>query len=303
MTEFFNKQVLERIKSTETPPKIIKNFLTKEEVQKLIDFETGADNRFVDRKDGRKTGLGQEGKIGKNIQDWDPMIKDILVDKIQNEIGPFDVVADEYPPHFFRSVFPTSMHADTGHDPDAEIGKQILIPLEITPSKSKAKTILFDRKWYGQASNFISKNANPSEVENHHVILDINGKFISFNDIKIFYDEIKNLDGQSIERNGGIFKISKEFQEDIRALIGKKRYNAMTNDHIINNEIFDKKEYDKYLTHIDYNSLQSLKIETVFNWEPTSALIWDRTTLHASNNYLVDGVENKLGMAIFTVRR
>ena len=131
---------LERIKSNETPPKIIKNFLTKEEVQKLIDFETGADNRFVDRKDGRKTGLGQEGKIGKNIQDWDPMIKDILVDKIQNEIGPFDVVADEYPPHFFRSVFPTSMHADTGHDPDAEIGKQILIPLEITPSKSKAKT-------------------------------------------------------------------------------------------------------------------------------------------------------------------
>ena len=154
-----------------------------------------------------------------------------------------------------------------------------------------------------KASNFISKNANPSEVENHHVIPDVNGKFISFSDIKIFYDDIKNLEGQSIERNGGIFKISKEFQEDVKALIGKKRYNAMTNDHITNNEIFDKKHYDEYLTHIDYNSLQSLKIETVFNWEPTSALIWDRTTLHASNNYLVDGVENKLGMAIFTVRR
>ena len=142
-----------------------------------------------------------------------------------------------------------------------------------------------------------------TEAEISDVIQMALSDHVSFNDIKIFYDEIKNLDGQSIERNGGIFKISKDFQEDIRALIGKKRYNAMTNDHIINNEIFDKKEYDKYLTHIDYNSLQSLKIETVFNWEPTSALIWNRTTLHASNNYLVDGVKNKLGMAIFTVRK
>lgn len=303
MTEFFNKQILERIKSTETPAKIIKNFLTNQEVQKLIDFETNADNRFVNRKDGRKTGLGQNGEIGKNIQDWDPIIKDILVDKIQNEIGPFDVVADEYPPHFFRSVFPTSMHADTGHDPDAEIGKQILIPLEVIPSSSKAKTILFDRKWYGPASNFISKTANPSEVENHHVIPDVNGKFISFNDIKIFYDEIKDLNGQNIEKNGGTFEISEEFQDYIKSLIGKKRYNAMTNEHITNNEVFDKEQYKKYLTHIDYNSLQSLKIDTIFNWDPTSALIWDRTTLHASNNYLLDGVENKLGMAIFTVRK
>jgi len=269
----------------------------------LIDFERNADNRFVDRKDGRKTGLGQKGEIGKNVQDWDPVIKNILVDKIQSQIGQFDVVADEYPPHFFRSVFPTSMHADTGHDPDAKIGKQILIPLEVTPSNSKAKTILFDRKWYGPASNFISKNANPSEVENHHVIPDVNGKFISFSDIKIFYNEIKNLNDQNIEKNGGIFKITKEFQEYISSLIGKKRYNAMTNDHITNSEIFDKEQYDEYLTHIDYNSLQSLKIETIFNWEPTSVLIWDRTTLHASNNYLVDGVENKLGMAIFTVRK
>ena len=34
------------------------------------------------------------------------------------------------------------------------IGKQILIPLEIQPKKSKAHTILFKDRWYGPASNF-----------------------------------------------------------------------------------------------------------------------------------------------------
>ena len=94
-----------------------------------------------------------------------------------------------------------------------------------------------------------------------------------------------------------------EFLDYVKSLIGKERYNEMTNEHIINNEFFDKEKYDELLTHLDYNSLQSLKIEKIFDWKPCSALIWDRTTLHASNNYLVDGVKNKLGIAIFTVRR
>ena len=303
MQSFFEKTNLEKIKSLESAPEIVENFLSVEEVQKLIDFESNASNRFVDRRDGRKTGLGFDGKIGKNVQDWDETIKDILVDKIEKKIGPFEVVADEYPPHFFRSIFPTAMHADTGHDPNARIGKQILIPLEVVPKDSKAKTILFDRKWYGPAANFIAKNANASEIKNHHVIPDSNGKFIKFSDIKIFYEKIKEKRGQTIEENGGIFQITDEFLDYVKSLIGKERYNEMTNEHITNNEFFDKEKYDELLTHLDYDSLQSLKIEKIFDWKPCSALIWDRTTLHASNNYLADGVKNKLGMAIFTVRK
>ena len=123
MQSFFEKINLEKIKSLESPPVIVDDFLSIEEVQKLINFENNASDRFVDRKDGRKTGLGVDGKIGKNVQDWDETIKDILVDKIERKIGSFEVVADEYPPHFFRSIFPTAMHADTGHDPNARIGK------------------------------------------------------------------------------------------------------------------------------------------------------------------------------------
>ena len=42
------------------------------------------------------------------------------------------------------------------------------------------------------------------------------------NDIKIFYDEIKDLNGQNIEKNGGTFEISEEFQDYIKSLIGKE---------------------------------------------------------------------------------
>tara|TARA_Y100000590_G_scaffold459455_1_gene616581 strand:+ start:8426 stop:9337 length:912 start_codon:yes stop_codon:yes gene_type:complete len=303
MQEFFSQTALEQIKSNESPPEIVENFLIPEEVKKLLDFEINASNRFVERKDGRKTGLGVNGEIGKSVKDWDPVIKEILLEKIEKKIGRFDVVADEYPPHFFRTVFPVSMHADTGHDSNAIIGKQILIPLEVVPESSKAQTILFNRKWYGPASNFISKNPDIPNSVNHHVLPDANGKFITFDDVKKFYDVIKDKKNETVKINEGIFEISEEFKEYVKSLIGNKRYNQMTNKHIINEESFDKIQYQKFLTHIDYYSLQSLKIEKIFEWKPTSALIWDRTTLHASNNYLVDGVKNKLGIAIFTVKK
>ena len=303
MQKFFTNEVLEKIKLSETPPNIIEGFLTKEEVQKLIDFESNALHRFSDRKDGRKTGLGIDGEVAKNVQEWDPVIKNILVEKIESKIGTFDITSDEYPPHFFNTIFPVHMHADTGHDPNVTIGKQILLPLKVIPNNSIARTILFDRKWYGSAANFVAKNITATEAENNYVLPDINGKFIKFENIKIFYDDIKNKKGQQIETKGGIFEISEEFLDYVSSLIGKKRYNQTTNEHITNDTPFDKEQYQQHLTHIDYDALQSLKIDKIFTWKPGSALIWDRAKLHASNNYLVDGVKSKLGLAIFTNRK
>ena len=62
MKSFFEKTNLEKIKSLESAPEIVENFLSVEEVQKLIYFESNASNRFVDRRDGRKTGLGFDGR-------------------------------------------------------------------------------------------------------------------------------------------------------------------------------------------------------------------------------------------------
>jgi len=299
---FFKENTLQIIKSLESPPKIIENFLSQNEVKELIDFEVNATEHFVVRPDGRKTGLGKNGAVAKTVEEWDPKIKEILRDKMEAELGSFQVAGDEYPPHFFRTVFPVSIHADTGRDPNCVIYKQILFPLEVVPSGS-AKTIIFDRNWYGSAANFVEKKYSELEAMNHHVIPDNKGRFISFENVEVFYNEIKDQSGKQIEKNGGTFNITPEFIDQIKSLIGKERYNVMTNEHIINDEPFDEESYEKLLSHIPYNYLKSLKIAKIFDWNPGSALVWNRTKLHTSNNYIKDGVKEKLGLAIFTIKK
>ena len=297
---FFNDGLLDDIKSHESPPKIIKNFLSHDEVKQLIDFEVNSP-KFVNRDDGTKTGLGIDGASVKDYNDWDPKIKEILLEKIQNEIGDFIINQTEFPPHFFNTKYPIKLHADTGRDSNAKIFKQILLPLKITPEKNPAYTIIFKRKWYDQATGFTSTK-NLSQTGNHYDILDLSGKFVGFNNIEIFYDEIKNHVGETIEKNEGKFSITPDFLSKIKNLLTQERYNIQSDKHIDNNIPFDKDTYEKYLSHLDYDSLIGQEVETIFKWEPGSALIWDRTHLHSSSNYMKDNVTDKLGIAIFTIR-
>ena len=89
----------------------------------------------------------------------------------------------------------------------------------------------------------------------------------------------------------------------VEGLANSKRYNIWTDEHISNDTPFDKVMYEKYLSHIPYDTLNSLEIEKVFDWNPGSVLVWNRTNLHSSSNYIKDGVKSKLGLAIFTVRK
>ena len=82
---FFNNYILEEIKSFESKPEIIEDFLSDGEVQQLVDFEAKS-NKFVERDDGTKTGLGVNGTPVKDIDEWDPMIKEILVKKLKMKL-------------------------------------------------------------------------------------------------------------------------------------------------------------------------------------------------------------------------
>ena len=86
-------------------------------------------------------------------------------------------------------------------------------------------------------------------------------------------------------------------------MLGQERYNLQSDKHILNEIPFDKEAYDKYLSHLDYDSLNSLEIDTIFKWKPGSAFIWDRNNLHTSSNYIKDNVQNKLGLAVFTIKQ
>tara|TARA_E500000178_G_C16718827_1_gene616237 strand:- start:220 stop:378 length:159 start_codon:yes stop_codon:yes gene_type:complete len=47
---FFNKRILKIIKELQGPEVLIKNFLNKKEVKKLIDLEENSNSYFVERE-------------------------------------------------------------------------------------------------------------------------------------------------------------------------------------------------------------------------------------------------------------
>ena len=63
---------------------------------------------------------------------------------------------------------------------------------------------------------------------------------------------------------------------------------------------FDKEIHKKYLTHIDINNLNGLKVELVYNWKVGETLIMDRSHIHCSSSR----IENKkLGLTTFTKKK
>ena len=72
--------------------------------------------------------------------------------------------------------------------------------------------------------------------------------------------------------------------------------NDRSNKHLGVNE-FDKDIYNKYLTHIDYDNLKGLELESIYKWKVGETLIMDRTHIHSSSSNIKD---KKLGLTTFT---
>ncbi len=72
--------------------------------------------------------------------------------------------------------------------------------------------------------------------------------------------------------------------------------NDRSNKHLGENE-FDKDIYNKYLTHIDYDNLKGLELESIYKWKVGESLIMDRTHIHSSSSNIKD---KKLGLTTFT---
>ena len=63
---------------------------------------------------------------------------------------------------------------------------------------------------------------------------------------------------------------------------------------------FDKEIHQKYLTHIDINNLNGLKVELVYEWKVGETLIMDRSHIHCSSSRIED---KKLGLTTFTKKK
>lgn len=56
----------------------------------------------------------------------------------------------------------------------------------------------------------------------------------------------------------------------------------------------------KYLTHIKPSWLTSLSINSMYDWRPGSAIIFDALKLHCASDFRRLGITSKLGVSIFT---
>jgi len=284
--------------------KEIKKFLSLSEVKKILRYTNNKPNYFVKRNDGWKIAFNKNKKKPvRSIEKWDLILKKILYPKLK-KIFPnttFYVHKNEFPPHIFKSNYPLKIHADTGKDNQNEIlFKQILIPLFIDKKSLNVFTIFFKNRWYGPAANFRSKKTINDPLH----IIDEKKKFIKIIDLKKFLNFLeKYKDNKIVFFNNGEFKNNLNLRNKIKKLILQKRYNITTNKLINKHKTFPKKIYNKYLTHEDYEDFRGLKFWKAVKWKIGNAIIWDRSILHSSNNFLKHKTHSKIGLSIFLNRK
>ena len=79
-------------------------------------------------------------------------------------------------------------------------------------------------------------------------------------------------------------------------------YNLLTYKFYNHNKSVINKDYIAFLTHLPYNNLYGLSMSHVFDWNVGSAMIFDSSLLHCSNDFFPDTAE-KHALNIFTAKK
>jgi hypothetical protein len=138
---------IDKIKKLESPPKVIRNLFSKEEINKFLDLY----NQLPITVHNKKQNVIKKRWL-KNINQE---LENLFYARVKNEIGNFrmDNLKDEKNEDvlglFQESYNPIGLHVDAGFNTEEIIYKQTLIPLT-----SKGGTVIFRNKFYGSSTNF-----------------------------------------------------------------------------------------------------------------------------------------------------
>ena len=138
---------IDKIKNLESPPKVVKNLFSKNEIDKFLKLYNDLPTTVHNKK---------QNVIKKRwLKNFNKEMENIFYKKVSNEIGEFkmDNLKDEENQDilglFQESYNPIGLHVDAGFNLDEIIFKQTLIPLT-----SKGSTVIFKNKFYGNSTNF-----------------------------------------------------------------------------------------------------------------------------------------------------
>ena len=138
---------IDKIKKLESPPKVIKNLIDNDNIEKFFNLYRDLPTTVHNKK---------QNVIKKRwLKNYSEELEKLFYEKVKNEIGDFkmDNLKDENNEDilglFQESYNPIGLHVDAGFNPDEIIFKQTLIPLT-----SKGSTVIFKNKFYGNSTNF-----------------------------------------------------------------------------------------------------------------------------------------------------
>ncbi len=148
-------ELIEKIKISEGPPKILKNLFSKEEIDRFLNLYKILPTTVHNKK---------QNVIKKRwLQGYDKILEKLFCERLKNEIGNFkmDNLQSEDGKDIFgliqESHSPIGLHVDSGFNIKNQIYKQTLIPL--TPVGS---TVIFKNRFYGNSTSF---TLDPDELK------------------------------------------------------------------------------------------------------------------------------------------
>jgi len=138
---------LNEIKKNESPPKVIKNLFSKNEINKFLSLYEQLPITIHNKK---------QNVIKKRwLKGYNEKLEKIFYDRVKNEIGEFkmDNLQDDSGKDIYgliqESYSPIGLHVDAGFNSENLVYKQTLIPL--TPVGS---TVIFKNRFYGGSTSF-----------------------------------------------------------------------------------------------------------------------------------------------------
>ncbi len=195
-------EIIEKIKLTESKPKILKNLFSKDEINEFLTLYKNLPTTVHNKK---------QNVVKKRwLQGYSEKLEKIFCERLKKEIGEFkmDNLQDENGKDIFgliqESFSPIGLHVDGGFKLTNQIYKQTLIPLSPVGS-----TIIFKNRFYGGSTNFTKdpeelkkKDLKYGQNKRSSEHLDIYGDQPFDNEIHKKYlqhENIDNLKGLEVE--------------------------------------------------------------------------------------------------------
>ena len=149
-----NHIYLDKIKSYESPPRIV-NIFSKQEIKMIQQLYADLPERVFNKK--------QNVKKKAWIQNYNKELDKIYCNKLKDALGDFKMdtlkseTGEDFYGLFHESFSPLPLHVDSGFNEKNIIYKQV-----VTPLTSFGDTVIFKNRWYGRSTSF---TIDPEELK------------------------------------------------------------------------------------------------------------------------------------------